>query len=507
MPSALYAASCAWTAPSTLHVVGREVGSENADICGEYACAGTYRGRALYRKTGSTTAMYFYPPMRRWLIDRQGVSESEVCVAFADDQAGAEHHPACAELLWHVWDAAIQAHLPDPEVLAVDAPAMVSLVGRLEGRENCALNGEYDLVGAHHGRPAYRQRLGDAVLKFNAQENRWLLAVIGSLGNVCSAYADADCIGHNARHPGCVELEWIFWESWQKNWAPDPEVRVLTAPSVIHVLGRPGEEPTEGSASQLLHQFVFGTYQLAGAREGRPVYVRPGTRTVIRHSPASDRWLIDTEGLTEPSLLSKLYQWILNGDASTASERCTAYAEACGTAHPGYAALQWQVWDPTVSRHATDVWMRATTAPLAVRVSGREQSRENADLNGVYNLVGTHLGRPAYHKEGTTLAIRYYSPAGRWVIDRHGLRTSDECVAYAAGPADAEHPAGSSLVWHVYENTRGAHLADPSVSVTEAEAPAALRSRIAEQIPIAVESKKDIPNSARGSRWLGLFGG
>ena len=70
--------------------------------------------------------------MCRWVIDREGLRESDTCVAFADD-VGCDH-PANMELIWHVWESAAFGHLPDAEVAAVDSPATLSLVGRSSQR-------------------------------------------------------------------------------------------------------------------------------------------------------------------------------------------------------------------------------------------------------------------------------------------------------------------------------------------------------------------------------------
>lgn len=63
----------------------------------------------------------------------------------------------------------------------------------------------------------------------------------------------------------------------------------------------------------------------------------------------------------------------------------------------------------------------------------------------------------------------------RWVIDREGLRHGDRCVAYVDDLGDAEHPAALSGAWHVFESSRGLHLADAGLAVSvPADAPAAI---------------------------------
>ncbi|CAK0841625.1 unnamed protein product [Prorocentrum cordatum] len=250
--------------------------------------------------------------------------ESDVCVAFADDLAGSVH-PACADLLWHVWDPATNSHVVDSSVVAFTAPTNVTLVGRAANRENFSANGEYALVGTS-------------------------------------------------------ELQWQFWEPQLGSFVADPATRTIAAPRLLHVLG----QGTESGKAR-----VCGTYHLAGAWETYPLYVRPGTQTVIRYSRKTDRWLIDCEGLVEPSLMNRLCHWILTGDTSAATERCTAYAQACGAQHPGLSDLQWQIWDSRTGRHDKDVNVRATTAPLVLRISGRASTTENNDINGGSRLPDT----------------------------------------------------------------------------------------------------------------------
>lgn len=468
-PTAPVAEEAGSGCPRTLQIVGRAKTRENADLCGEYVHAGVHAGRAAYRKRGAATAIRYSPRCRRWVIDRSGLRDSDICVAYADACVNSQH-PAHAELVWHIWDSRAQAHLPDAEVAALDAPGTLSLVGRAVGRENHAAVGEYELQAVHHGRAAYRQRNGDAVIRFHAPEGRWLLSAAGAVGNVCSAFAE----GAGAIHPGCPELVWQFWENQRNAFLPDPATKTLTCPTLLHIVGR---------AAHAENARICGTYHLAGAHDGRPLYVQPGSQKIIRYSAKSNRWLIDCDGLAEPSLLSRLYQWILNGDSSSASDQCSAFADALTTPHPGFCALEWQVWETRLGRHNFDPCVRATTAPLAVQVRGRDPSRENADITGEYMLAGTHSGHPAYLQSGTRTALRYWPPMSRWVVDRDGLRSSAHAVAYVDDRGDAEHPAQSGL-WHVFESSRGCHLADPSVTVAiPTDAPTTLQAAVAPTAP------------------------
>lgn len=505
------------SAPNAVRVLGRSSARENGDICGEYTLVGMHLGSACYQKPSSSVAIRYWQPMRRWVIDREGMRESEICVAFADDATGLGH-PAHSQLIWNVWDAHAQAHLLDPDVMVSDAPAVLSFVGRGPGCENSSLNGEYELLEMRHGRPAYRHRSGGAVIRYYAPEDRWLISAAAEGGNICSAYADA----RGTAHPGFPELEWCFWEGKRNAFMHDLVVAALTAPTLVHVIGR---NPQAENAR------ICGTYRLAGAYEGRPVYLQPGTNAVIRYAAKHNWWLIDCDGCAEPSLSSKLYQWVMSGDAAAARDRCSAYCEAQSTDHPGYGSLEWKVWDSNSGRHNLDLWVRATTAPLSLRVSGRSPTRENGDIDGDYVLAGTHLGRPAYQRPGSHFAIRYWPAMQRWLIDREGLRNTDTCVAYADGPADAEHPASSGFRWHIFESSRGCHLADPGVAVSvppdaplelpapvpspaqRLEASAAKRRKLEPQeLPqdntFANALKQKLPAvSQGGSWWSGLFGG
>jgi hypothetical protein len=465
--------------PRVVQIVGRQPGRENGDICGEYAFVGMRSGRATYLKPGTTTAIRYWAPSRRWLIDRDGVREGDICVAYADDTVGSEH-PAHVEFVWKVWDSTAQSHVEDGGLLALDAPSTVSLVGRALCRENgggcgTGVNGEYLLCGAHGGRAMYRHCGGGAVLRFHAPEGRWLLSSPEMVGACCTAFAVP-----GSSRAGFGGLEWHFWESRKGVFQLDLNVHVLAAPPRVHVIGR-----CLGRANAQIN----GTYHLAGLHECRPVYIQPGTQKVIRYIESTERWIIDCEGLQEPSLLSRLYHWVLNGDAGAAEEKCTAFAQAKGAGHPGYCALEWEVWEARSGCHVPDPSVRATTAPLAVRLCGRDPAQENGDIAGDYSLVGTHQGRPAYQRAnvgtagGMRTALRWQR--GHWVVDWEGLRDCDSVVAYAAPPnpaaaaaasQDAEHPVGPGLLWYVYEACRGLHMADRQISVVvPPDAPQELR--------------------------------
>merc|ERR1712136_604055 len=246
-----------------------------------------------------------------------GVRQSDVCVAYA---AGADTvHPADPQLLWHVWDSLTMTHVPDVDIISTDAPASLSFLGHGLNRENNVVNGEYDLVGAYHGLPAYLHRNGRIAIRFNAHERRWLLSQVDDTGNMCSAFTEAGC----SRHPGEASLDWHFWELERRAFVPDPLAKAVVAPGMLHIVGR---------LLQAENARINGTYYLADVKDKRPLYVKPGTHGVIRYSAKHDWWLIDCDGLEKPSIMTRLFHWILSGDSSAATDRCSAFAEARGTA-------------------------------------------------------------------------------------------------------------------------------------------------------------------------------
>jgi len=470
--------------PRSLRLVGRPLSKENGDVCGEYVCSGEHQGRVVYLSPRTGIAVRWWPALNRWVIDREGVRESDVCVGYAAGLPEALH-PADPRLLWHIWDPKVQAHEADVELLATDAPVAFSFLGRAPHLDNSSVNGEYALAGAYHGQPSYVHSDGRIAMRYNAQEHRWLLSHIHEAGNVCSAFADAG----SAKHPGDSGLEWNFWEPAKNAFVADPVAKSVVAPGSLHIVGR---------ALTAENARINGTYRLAGAHDGRPMYMLAATGGVIRYSAKHDWWLIDCDGVDQPSIMSKVSHWILSGDPLAATDRCSAYAEAHGTEHPCHVDLEWHVWETRRGTHVSDPWVRATTAPILLQVRGRDSSRENGDVNGDFELSGTHLGRPAYQKRGSRMAIRYWPPMKRWVIDREGLRTSDCCGAYFDCPAATEHPACSDVTWHVFETARGCHVADPKVSIkiapdTPTELPVGLTAPRAPSRPPTMSATSAMP--------------
>lgn len=419
-------------APPVIRVVGRPPNRENGDLTGEYRKIGMFHGRPAYRKPGTRTVIRYWSPVERWLIDREGLQESDVCNAYTEQSNVS--HPTDEDLVWRIWETASRRHVADPEFLVTVAPKAVQVMGRANGKENSALNGEYTLMGLHQGRVAYRKLNTKHVIRYWATGDRWLIDLNGLRDvDVCNAYADA----RGASHPGDPALCWHVWDTQRGRHIADACLQSLVAPRVIELIGR--EAPKENTS-------LNGSFHLVGLHEGRPAYQKQeGARAAIRYWPREDRWLVDLEGLRDVDL-------------------CNAYAEAQGGAeHPGFPSLQWYIWETSRGKHLLDQHVRALVCPHIVCISGRDAYKENYGVNGEYFLVGLIEGLPAYRKPGSTHAIRYWSREDRWLIDLDGgLRGADIANAFADAHG-AEHPGNPALVWHLWETSRGRHIADEEI--------------------------------------------
>ncbi|CAL1156350.1 unnamed protein product [Cladocopium goreaui] len=421
--------------PSSLRLLGRPSTLENSDICGLYVHSGWNEGRATYLQVGTNTALYFRNGT--WVVDRYGVRDSDLAAAWAKDH----RQPTPLGLAWSVWKSGAKDFVADQNLQALDAPDVTFISRRAD------ISGEYTFAGVSEGYPYYSN--GDMLIRYHHEGRKWLVAGTEHKGNNCIAYAEAQ----ETMHPGYGFLKWHVWNASTGQWNADANCHCLAAPSVIHVLGR---------HPQACNARICGAYHLVGVREGRPLYLLPGKKAVIRYAPESDRWLIDFDALAEPGILGRILQWAFNG--SEASDACSAYADARGSSHPGHVDLEWHIWENSQNRAVLDPCVRATSAPWKLHVSGRGQTHENGDICGEYLLVGLHKGWPAYQKPGVSMAIR--REKSRWVIDREGLRDSLTCVAYASATPGFEHPGdGGSRRWHVYESCSGCHALDLAIQI------------------------------------------
>mmetsp|Transcript_13764 Transcript_13764/g.27171 ORF Transcript_13764/g.27171 Transcript_13764/m.27171 type:complete len:534 (+) Transcript_13764:81-1682(+) len=442
--------------PQTIHVLGRRHPQENADVCGEYKRVGQNQGYEIYQMPNQTTMVRYDPCAGRWIIDRYGGCRgSGSCVAYAQDTSR-QAHPVNPNLIWHVWSAVEGAFMLDPGLLLVDSPPTVTLVGRHDPQTS-QVNGRYHLADVDHGKPIYTREMEDGsklYIRYAPHTGTWLVSptLEGEL-RICCAVA----LG--APHPGFPGLEWHFLDCQGKAWIPDPAVHTLAAPWMVHVIGR---------AQQAPNSKINGTYQLVGASDGRPVYVKPGTRSVIRYSEKHDWWLIDADGLQEPSLVTRLYQWILNGDPSAAENQCSAFCRAKGTDHPGYCILEWSVWEEANGRHVPDAAVRVTDAPALLKVSGRHSGRQHSNINGSYFMSGTINGRPRYiqQKAQFSLSLFWSMRLGRWVLS--STSQDKDTVAFSDVDLNVDCPARSQAqsIWSIYERARGIYIPDNNVCIT-----------------------------------------
>mmetsp|Transcript_106887 Transcript_106887/g.189964 ORF Transcript_106887/g.189964 Transcript_106887/m.189964 type:complete len:456 (+) Transcript_106887:31-1398(+) len=421
--------------PQVVNVVGRHKERENQDLQGEYHMIGNVHGRPAYRKAGTRTVIRYWPVADRWLIDREGVQESDVCNAYAEQ--GGARHPAVEELVWRVWETQHRQHVRDPEFLVTAAPSAIQVLGRASGKENWALNGEYKLVGLHQGKVAY-QKAGKFkhAIRYWRIGDRWLIDLEGLRDvDVCNAYADAQ----GTSFPGESRLNWHIWDSTRQRHVADSGLCTVVTPSCIELVGR--EAPKENEA-------MIGSYHLIGLHAGQPAYMKAdGSGHAIRYWPREERWLIDLDGLRD-------------------TEVCNAYAEASGSGshmHPGHLNVVWHVWETSRGRHLTDPAVRTFVAPHFVRLSGRDPYKENSTLNGDYELVKIVEGKPAYKKADSDHVIRYWPAEERWIIDLEaGFHGGDVANSFADAKG-ADNPGNSELLWYVWETSRGRHVADEDV--------------------------------------------
>lgn len=423
-------------APAIVTVSGRNKDRENQDLQGEYHRIGIHHGRPAYRKPGTRTVVRYWSVADRWLIDREGLQESDVCNAYAEQ--GGKRHPAFDDLVWRIWETSHRAHVRDPELLVTAAPSVVQVIGRSAGKENWALNGEYKLVGLHQGRVAY-QKVGKTkhAIRYWALGDRWLIDLEGLRSGVdtCNAYADA----RGTTHPGNVTLTWHVWDSNSGRHKLDSCLQAMVAPAVVELVGR--EAPKENVS-------MNGSYHIFGMHAGRPAYLKTdGSGHALRYWPREDRWLIDLDGLRDVDV-------------------CNAYAEASGGyEHPGELKIVWHVWETSRGRHLTDPSVRTFVAPHFVRVMGRDPYKENSSINGDYELCTIVEGKAAYKKKDSAdnHVIRYWPAEDRWIVDLEaGFHGGDIANAYADAKG-AENPGNSELLWYVWETGRGRHVADEDV--------------------------------------------
>eukprot|EP00930_Biecheleria_cincta_P027939 TRINITY_DN19519_c0_g1_i1.p1 TRINITY_DN19519_c0_g1~~TRINITY_DN19519_c0_g1_i1.p1 ORF type:complete len:491 (+),score=87.42 TRINITY_DN19519_c0_g1_i1:33-1475(+) len=463
--------------PSSFHVLGRPAPSENSDICGEYVRVDDQHSRLCYQQKGTGTALIWHEDVHRWVITRHGFSNPEICVAYAVDHHGLG--VTSQQLEWRVWQESSSSFEPATEMAAVDAPSKLVMIG--SSRSSC--HGEYKIAGIYHGKAYFQKSDGsDFFLRYHQPEARWLLSRKEHFGqNLCVGFGEA-VRGVAAAQLPCHEgLSWHFFEE-NAGFRHDPNARAIAAPCEIQILGR---NPQAVQAS------INGSYVLAGVHEGRPLYVKPGTQTALRYSAKNDMWLIDCEAFKDkPGVIGRFFHWLTTGVAFD-TDRCNAFCQAGASTDPAKLDLEWQVLE-SGNRFIFDPAVRCSSAPRAIRIEGREEENsENGDIGGNYDLVGLHLGWPAYQKRGSQLAVRYWPQRKWWIIDRGGIRDSQSGVAYAKASPNAQHPAeGGTMDWQVFVGSRASFQKDPAIRVVvppeamtsfaedKVEEPAAKRQRL-----------------------------
>lgn len=426
-----------------LRVVGRREQQENGDINGEYYLMGEHDQKAVYTMPSTGMSIRYYSRFGRWVIDRRGIQDSDICVAYADETQWMDH-PACGQpLIWKVWESSQGMHVDDLQVLVIDAPNSLTFLGRPEHTAH------FEIAGAHHGRALYRNQT--RLIRYDGQECRWMLSQAHQLsGSECFAWAD----GGSSQHPGDPALLWNFWDNRQNAHIPDPNSKVMDVPLKLHMLGR---SPESDNAA------LNGTYTLQGLAANRPVYVQNETNRLIRYCADSDRWLVECNHQASAGVMKQLANWIFQGGSSL--QDCEAFCEAHGSAHPGLSELEWNVFDARAGRHVKDFEVRVFDVPLAITVCGRDARRDAAmEINGDYFLACTNAGLPAYQKNASDIFISYLPTHRRWTLGK-GLCNPGSVFAYADKPPGQDHPSGLGIVWHVFEGARGEFLADPAIAV------------------------------------------
>lgn len=99
------------SAPSTMVVSGRRA-KENSDINGEYDLIGALASRPMFRKRGHSMVIRYHREFKRWVIERNGLSDRNTCVAYA---AALDDHADPSEVLgaWNVYCQHRGTHFAD----------------------------------------------------------------------------------------------------------------------------------------------------------------------------------------------------------------------------------------------------------------------------------------------------------------------------------------------------------------------------------------------------------
>jgi len=421
--------------PNVIIVMGRHSSRENADLMGEYYRITDFCKKPAYKKPGTMFCLKYWAPADRWVIDRGGLRNQDVCSAYSEQSDARD--PMAEELVWRVWESTVREHVCDPHVFITSAPRNLMVCCPKDSLQS--IGGQYVLSGLHQGRVFYTKEGGKHVIRYFHAAKRWLIDAEGlRSSDVCSAYADVT--GEVGRvHPGVRHL-WHSWDAEANIHRANPALVCCECPRYL-ILGGRGR----------LRDFnqINGVYLLHGLFHGRPAYVKAGGKHAIRYWPREDRWLLDLQGLRS-------------------SDSCSAFAEAHdGQDHPASISLIWHIWEPSRSRFIVDGQVRTTTAPVSISVEGRLPLRSYSEMNGVYLMCGFHDGLAYYKKDDADHEIRYDVSLDQWIVDL-GFDPCNAGIHVAfANARGTVNPANADLVWHVWEPTAGSHMPDAEIKMRE----------------------------------------
>lgn len=303
-----------------------------------------------------------------------------VCMAYADGHGS--QHPASPEVKWNFWAPERDTFMVDERAGAVVAPSFVHVLGRLQNSLNSRINGSYELVATCHGRPVYLQRGTQHIIRYTAKTDSWLICCddapqpnrlnrflqwiftgdSNATEDTCTAFAKS----HGKPHPAHA-LEWQVYDTTRGAFQPDSGVTITEAPLVVNVSGR--EDGRVGNN-------INGTYTVAGALNGCPLYKKVGAHLVLYYFTRG-RWNIG------------------RSVHAVDSGMCIAFADDLFSEdHPGNLRSGWHVWEESRGRHLLDSKVSLTVATDA--------PQHISDLEQLLRMQGAPQdapqGRKRYHE-------------------------------------------------------------------------------------------------------------
>jgi hypothetical protein len=163
-------------APLQIQVHGRDASRENSGVNGEYKFIGAMNSFPAYVQLGSGTMLYHSKNADVWILDAQGMRDSECCTAFADSLGG--KHPASGLLSWRVYETSRASFVLDASLsvapLAVVSPQACMIdngVPTARAAMTKRWRGQDDELGWEMPPPSKMARFSD-----RAGESRWFRA-------------------------------------------------------------------------------------------------------------------------------------------------------------------------------------------------------------------------------------------------------------------------------------------------------------------------------------------